>query len=505
MKNWKIQRDPIYNKLCEKYGRNFIADAGFFEDDYQEELDLDYFLHFPVIPIKNIEDNYKAGKKNIILLYSGCFNPIHQGHIFSMNSSIERMQSLGYNVVNSYFTPAHDSYLSQKTDKVYDILRRSEFIYKIISENNLEKVCDVNVLPALLLKHDINFTEQMVFLKKYVQKYTNLDIPIYLVAGGDNSSFYKSFVEEDEYGCIVHNRPGSEDKFLASQREWADKFSDCKNIHFVNSLYEGSSTSVRQKKEFIEYQKKDLKLRISEQDYNDIRTEKLLTVFEKYYNNVYFLNVADQQVKFRDLPENMISLDSLLYKDYKFEVSRYYDLFGAKFVKFGARHKDSLLKQVSRLKEGPINRRFYLFDDDIHTGRTMQFAKDYLEKYGNIKINACISLNINNDNSKSEILDLRDFLIGNSWYNGLGVTTKHNKKLRVPYILPFINVLDRCSILEYKEFSREILEVNYMFYKDLKIKIKTLDNWTREFFVFIGIDTEQYIDDVLLRFIEDLS
>lgn len=163
------------------------------------------------------------------------------------------------------------------------------------------------------------------------------------------------------------------------------------------------------------------------------------------------------------------------------------------------------LTSCAAWKEGPINQSFYLFDDDIHTGRTMQFAKDYLEKYGNIKINACISLNINNDNSKSEILDLRDFLIGNSWYNGLGVTTKHNKKLRVPYILPFINVLDRCSILEYKEFSREILEVNYMFYKDLKIKIKTLDNWTREFFVFIGIDTEEYIDDVLLRFIKDLS
>lgn len=505
MQKWKIDRDPIYKKLYEQYGYEFIKSAGFFEDDYKEDFDINYYLQFPVIPIHNIEKNYKIGKKNIILLYSGCFNPIHQGHIFSMRASIEYMQNKGYNVVNSYFTPAHESYLSQKTKQVYDILRRSEFIYKLIGENNLEDVCDVNVHPALLLKHDINFTEQMFFLKNYIKKYTSLDIPIYLVCGGDNSNFFKSFVDQNEYGCIVHNRPGSEEKFKEAQRTHNLEFYKSEEIFFVDELYEGSSTSVRLKKEFVEYPKKDLKIRISAKDYEDPRSEKILSIFEKYYNNVYLVNVEEQKEQFKRLPDNMISLDSLLCKELKFELSRYYDLFGSKFVKFGPRHTKSFLTQISEIKKEVKDQSFYLFDDDIHTGRTMQFAKEYLEDYGNIKINGCISLNINNDNSKSEILDLRDFLIGDSWYNGLGITTKLHRKLRVPYVLPFTNVLDRCSIIEYKDFSKEILEINYLYFKDTGSKIKELDSWTKEFFETIGVDTESYIDDVLLQYIKDLS
>lgn len=181
------------------------------------------------------------------------------------------------------------------------------------------------------------------------------------------------------------------------------------------------------------------------------------------------------------------------------------DFFGSKFVKFGPRHSKSFLTQINEIKKEVNGDSFYLFDDDIHTGRTMQFAKEYLEKYGNIKINGCISLNINNDNSKSEILDLRDFLIGDSWYNGLGISTKLHRKLRAPYILPFTNVLDRCSIIEYKEFSREILEINYLYYKDTGSKIKDLDTWTKEFFEAIGCNGESYVDDLLLEYIKDLS
>ena len=116
-----------------------------------------------------------------------------------------------------------------------------------------------------------------------------------------------------------------------------------------------------------------------------------------------------------------------------------------------------------------------------------------------------VAANIFNDNSKSEILDLRDFLIGDSWYDGLGITTKLHRKLRVPYVLPFTNVLDRCSIIEYKDFSKEILEINYLYFKDTGSKINNLDSWTKEFFETIGIDTESYIDDILLQYINDLS
>ena len=98
----KLKLDKIFYNLFLKYGEQYILDAGYFEETSIPESN--YESEEFSIPISNIISNNKSlnNDNNCILISSGCYNPIHQGHIDMMKVAKKKAEDLGYNVLNGY-------------------------------------------------------------------------------------------------------------------------------------------------------------------------------------------------------------------------------------------------------------------------------------------------------------------------------------------------------------------------------------------------------------------
>ena len=65
-------------------------------------------------PVSKLID-FKEKKENpVVLLSTGGFDPIHDGHIYMMEFAKEALEKKGYHVIGGYLSPSHESYVSTK-------------------------------------------------------------------------------------------------------------------------------------------------------------------------------------------------------------------------------------------------------------------------------------------------------------------------------------------------------------------------------------------------------
>lgn len=442
--NWKINRDEYYKPLFEKYGEPFILEAGFIYDSALTDFPLETDLE--CIPYSFLIDNLAKAKNPCILLTTGSFNPIHDGHIEMMFKAREACIAAGYDVLGGYFAPDHDEYVSTKAN----YLNGNERVEYITEQLKNFDWLAVDPWNAIFNKNAVNFTDILVHLQRYLKKYLDIDVPIFFVCGGDNAKFSLTFYEKGY--CVMVDRPGSS----ATVNKYK-QYVDGKRILYAFNDNPNSSTAVRKilaKKDFLN---KKLLLRV-ENDGKDERGLKIYEVLKTLFSKIQISNLNDQKEafsKFENIP--IISLDSLLKSETKLELSRCYDFFGTKSLGIVNRPgTEPLEKQIEKIK----GYEYFLFDDDIHSGGTMNFAKKLLST--KLKILGLITLN--KSTFDEEILDLRDFFYGTE-NCGLVIKTKDGTK-RYPYIYPYVDPYSRASIKEPLVFSAIIWKINRDYWKD---------------------------------------
>ncbi|MDD5151757.1 MAG: hypothetical protein PHC28_14980 [Flavobacterium sp.] len=136
---------------------------------------------------------------------------------------------------------------------------------------------------------------------------------------------------------------------------------------------------------------------------------------------------------------------------------------------------NNFIKKLDKTKQ------YHLYDDDIHTGETIEFIIDYLKNSG-IDISNYFSMNY----ATTEILDNRDFIV--FWENnGLVID---DDGTRVPYIYPFVDPYIRCSIINPLEFSIDIWKQNIKICE--RHNKKLVDTEQRYFYNKLGFKDNQY-------------
>lgn len=442
----KLKLDPIFYSLYLKHGEQYIYDSGYFEETLM--VDSDYEGEEFSIPTFNIINNSKDSENNCILVTSGCYNPIHQGHIDMMKVAKKKAEELGYNVINGFFCPAHEEYLQFKTDKILDIFQRTELIYNKIKENDCLNWLDVNINPGLYWDCDTNFTKIITQLQKNISKlFPALKYTVIYVCGTDKYYFHRAFENTDIKTMIVSR--GTEDYNhykIAIGRDLPNE-----NNYLLESNNSSSSTKERENFIIPKHKKRELNLRISDKELYDKRTPYIIEELHKHFSKI---NLIVQEFQINDYIDmfhahrNVISLDSQISGNYNLRISRIYDSFGYRYLGFHVWDPE-FYKQI------PKDKKMILYDDDICGGSTMNFAKKYLESVG-VTVTGYFTFNYSKEN---EVLDLRDFLF-DAKDGGLLIMQPDGKLARKPYILPWCNVYERCSILDGKGFSDAIHRIN---------------------------------------------
>ena len=477
---WKLLRDKYFEKAyidCESLSQVYAA--GFFLDSFDlfEELGIQDF-NLPMNPIHKIKKEISNKKKNIVLISTGGFSPVHDGHIYTLEIAKKELEKRGYNVLAGYLSPSHDDYVSTKDNG----LAHNPALNRIRLIN--EKVKNSTWISAathesVYTRTSINFTDVVYNLKKYLQFHFDFKFDIGYVFGGDNAHFIRAFQDEDMAICVSRNH---ENESIFQE----DNIEHLNYIYVKDNPHEKlSSTKIRQFKKDISKNEnsKNYLIRDDFYFYKDIPNSlspinKLKSIFKNYlpYYDFILLDVKKQfnyaEKKKKQSTKKTLSLDVYSKGNYNLEISRKFNISESQSsaISFVSRpeYEGFCFKEFSQtLPEED----FVLIEDDIASGQTLSFVKklipdksqiiDYIllsnyEKYSNIK--------------KIDIVDLRDFII-NAPFSGLVVEYKNNI-FRVPYIQPYVDLFSRASIPHNKavSFSFDILSLNYDFYMDIKNK-----------------------------------
>lgn len=516
---WKILRDKYYSEVYKKYlNIETVVKAGFILDSLELE-DMDYYnLNLLTTPVSKIIENMegKNVERPVVLLTTGGFDPIHEGHLYMMDFAKKVLEKNGYSVVGGYFSPSHPSYVSTKPYYKINAYQRLDLCQQCVKDSNWLMI---DPWESIYVKTYINFTDVINRLELYLKKHVSPKIQVAYVFGGDNSEFMYCF-EDKEIGVCVE-REGYSKVF----NEMKNKFKGKSNFFIDNksivSTY--SSRNIRQRQNYKykwpEYSKEEgcyvirneglipldkYKNNIDEQTLEKAQKsflKELIMLFKETFDNKLDIKTIDmkkqlEEAKIRLKEQKTISLDTYYRGTYDIQTSRLFDISDIQknyISLIGRIGFETIEKQIEKIKMG----NYILVDDDSATGKTIREVMSILPEKINIE-----KIELLADALKEkifDIVDLRDFIIGVQ-NGGLVVRLPNHEAARAPYILPYVCLKTRASISPSKEMemSIKLWEMNKKFYQEIgnKITLNQTDDGFKKLMNYIGFDDNTSIVEI---------
>ncbi len=136
MSLFNIDNDCLYKNFKNKYKNesyyeDLLHKSGFLNEkrtQIDQEAIKDYSLLS--LPILNIPDSDDLA----IIVTTGSFSPLHEGHIDAMVAAKKYVECLGYNVIQGIISLSHDGYVSYKNNGLakLHIGSRTQIVYEKI-------------------------------------------------------------------------------------------------------------------------------------------------------------------------------------------------------------------------------------------------------------------------------------------------------------------------------------------------------------------------------------
>ncbi|MBE7074552.1 MAG: hypothetical protein E7376_01020 [Clostridiales bacterium] len=507
---WKVLSDKYYKDVYKTHkDMKYVYEAGFFVDKYECEKENYYNLNLLTTPVGKLLNNLKdkTCKNPVVLLTTGGFAPLHEGHFLMMDFARSALQQQGYEVIGGYFSPSHNEYFQTKPFSTVSSFERVYNCQKQIKDSDWLMI---DPWECLYTKTYLNFTDVINRLELYLQKHVNKKIKVAYVFGGDNAEFMYCFQNQGIGICV--EREGQANRYNKLK-----KLLQSSNNIFIDNKSKASTCSSRAIREKLDlsyqlnydningsYVIRDESIFPFKNFLNFISCEKLELLIKKFikklskeiYNafdkkiNIYFLDLKSQlniaSLELKD--KRTISLDAYYKGTYNIETSRLFDISDPQFTYLELNDRDNkkpISKQISKIKSG----KYVLVDDDSATGKTI---RDIISKLPNNVMVDDVYLLAKQLNKKIfDIVDLRDFILGGK-NGGLLVRLPNGKFARAPYIVPYVCLKSRASISPLKEFnfSLKIWELNKWFFMQFEkdVPLSVSDVGFKNLMNYIGFD-----------------
>lgn len=464
---------PMYaDMLLSGYTDEDVIRAGYFQDNYTSPSEINTKI------ISNYNDSlYHCAsilKPTMILSISGCFSPIHAGHISALTTAKEYYESLGHKVMG-VIIPANDSYVNNKRQGTCKCpaIERIIKIKKYLETHSLDWIV-IDEHPALALDKELNFPFLLERLHLLFPK-----VELGFVFGSDNSDFVLALSHTNFHSIIVNRNDD-----ITKIKESILNIKNSYNKYYIvedNDYSELSSTSIRNNtKEKIKpnmvYMIRDDSSLINNGVH--VYTGKLIVaelskIFSKIGVKPIVMDIDEQLDVFKSYMKNtyknpiIISMDKYFKGTFQFNVSRLFNLFSYQKQCKGLYYKNIKALETF-LGTLPLNETIILVDDDISTGYTINNVKELILSIRDdltIKtefINEVYLASIGIDKEFIyDIVDIRDFIFNTS-NGGLMTQRGASKPSRFTYVYPYINLYTRAKIpySEILPFTNFIYSVN---------------------------------------------
>lgn len=427
-----------YKELINKYGIEIAEKAGYIEPQ----------------PCKDIEEviNTSPVVNDYILLTTGCFSPLHSGHVHMMNEAKKWLESQGETVSYGSFILAHQNYIREKHNR-YTLEERQYLAQSLIGDYNW---LHVDVRANLYYNNDTNFTQLMteLYSKSPKQAY---------VFGSDRYEFgYIALTDNRLYICVIRDK-NDIDKVQTLYNEL-----NLKNLVYVipDEINTVSSTDIYKSTTLPEPRvRKCLAIRddglfaypnLDKESYKQFKQELEQAFLQcSSFESVEWIDVNTQLSDVPDFKNKVISLDKYYQGDIQLNISRYFDLGGwqqhANDLVFSTQYDEEI--NLTPMAINLPSDRWVLVDDDSISGYTFNKIKD--------SVNTIMSTYTLMTPGYDDVVDARDFIIG-AKYSGLLCKQSNNKLRRYPYLWPDVNLYHRASIdlNKQQEFTQLVKNAN---------------------------------------------
>ncbi|MBS2017237.1 MAG: hypothetical protein JST00_30420 [Deltaproteobacteria bacterium] len=489
--HWKIRRDPYLRPVCEKHGEAAAIDAGFFWDDDEEDAPLDDVERL-CTPFPKLAGRPRASdRRPVVLLSTGAFCPVHDGHLEMMNRARAAAERAGFDVLGGYLSPGHDRYIALKCGPAaIPAYERMRGCAEAVRGSDW---LSVDPWEALHRRVSVNYTDVAARLRAYLRRHVDPRIEVLYVCGGDNARFALAFTEEG--GCVVVGRPTGE----AEAAKWRARLEGHPRILWCNGDHPAASRALRAPV-WTPPPRPRVVLRV--EDARAVRTLGLSAATHAAFAEALAdLVAAHAEVRVvkagtggtgsatsAEVDGAVLSLDAMEEATGELRagtralaISRLFALGGYEQLGHVARPgSPPLAEQLARIPAG----RYVLSDDDQMTGGTIAAVRALLPS--SIAITATrFALARDAD---EDVLDARDFLLGAD-EGGLVVALPGGETARAIYALPFVDPAVRASTratggaggahVDPHAFSRAIWSLNAKTFEGSPLAVRDLPSPAR--------------------------
>lgn len=506
----------LYNRLMEDMEHqeavDILINAGCFDDMLEERVVFNtYFMSAPYTMVHKAYLAAKnAGKQKMaVIIATGSFDPLHDGHIESVVKAKEFIESQGSTVIAGFMSPSHDTYVRRKNpggEGVFNRIHENMVFLENSAVNQPQWIYHEN-WEATGIDASTNFTDVITYIDGMVKAHVATDVDVYYVFGSDNQHFGLAFDHNDDSMAkgICVGRPGYN---LCD--EMVITIDNSSTLNFVQGNNGMSSTQVRAEKEATTKEGKNvdmlpfvirndvslstswMKTYIPEEELRhkvSTFTSTLVAAFNKSFPIVNLLDVEAQleytkgylNKHFKGQP--VLSCDVYLEGDKTLRASRLFDVASSQ-------HHGKTIYYNDDMESINTDKTEYVFvDDDIFSGF---FLKEVKEKYNIVD---AVSMAHLTAGDFLDIVDARDFIVGGV-YGGLMIDAE--VPFRVPYLTPFVDLVSRASMPanNIRLFNREIWGANESFYAGTGITVSMLPIEQSVFLYSMGFDKDTTIENI---------
>ncbi|MFJ8162204.1 hypothetical protein ACIRBY_14895 [Streptomyces sp. NPDC096136] len=540
-------RDPFYRDVITEWGAPALQSTGYFDDgstseDVREATGEPFFC----TPVHKLTRG-PGRTRPLVLLATGAFSPVHQGHVDMLLSARRALEAHGEHVAGAYLSPSHDRYVSVKlSHEAVPADERLALIHEELARHDWIMACP---WESTWVANPVNFTTVLLRLQNHLRRSWDAECDVVLVVGADNAEFARCFVRHGR--CVIVARGGCERR-LADVREDPGMASALQEKRvlvapaFPRSAFL-SSTKVRAAaattsapadrasgrrgggggggggagvgaqavrryavRDDLEWAtrrwRESVPRRVLEPALAEF-THSALTSIEAGLSGVGgtpvtidLLSHERQREAARELCAGnvVVSLDTSTPATHRLGLSRVFHPFDAQLRAHGMVARPgwpSPQEQVAAIAAKSV----VLVDDDIWTGATIDYASALLEGAG-IGISRTVSLMsvIEPDRPRPmDLLDLRDLLVGAD-DSGLVVQGPGGLVARAPYLPPFVDLGSRASIpsTQVCALAHRLWSANATFFARTGLRVGDACAAVRQFLNALGHPDGQPLSDV---------
>ncbi len=576
---WKLLRDPYYRAMRPLYqSQEAFREAGFFDDGLDAELDSPRYtdLNWLTTPYHKILrrlaqlDEFDPAQlvayPPIVLLTTGGFSPIHNGHIDMLELAKNKMMEQGHIVLGGYLSPSHDSYVSTKHHGSASLLdaHRLRLCHEAVA---MSEWLMVDPWEARYVPCALNYTDVILRLERYLNHHLRLPVPLQVgyVFGGDNAAFARTFLSRGYAVCI--DRPGYESAVAALRQEIPASHTQIAFARPRLEYFNISSSRIRS-------EEMDAMPERSSRYYNSLkanvargnelpqerqflirdesawaietwgagREESVLTAARErhlqalrtaLYEAYASPPLPDQALNLRiEVPElatqvayadtlqrttETITLDACTGGTYRLEVSRLFGLADGQCFSTQVTPRPGCPPITDQVRAIPPGE-YALLDDDIASGRTMRMMMAVLPQ--GIQVGRVLSLLEQTRSIEAlrvdqvdyqdfyDVVDFRDYLFG-SRNSGLVVRLPNRELARVPYLQPYVTLSTRIRMPASQEvaFSVAMWKANEQFFAAIAppILVSECDLASRNLMRYLGFADSAPVLEVVQWHLEKLG